>query len=194
MASFVTKALSAARFAADRAYLVELGLRGVRVGQRVEVVGRPLIYNTHGGHIVLGEDVRLWSRDSAYICHNQPVRLFASSREARIEIGARTRLNGASIAATELVRVGEDCYLAAGTTIIDSDGHAQDAEMRASGKRDEPRPVVIGNRVWTGLRVLILKGVTIGDDTIVGAGSVVTRSLPPRTLCAGNPARVVRAV
>jgi acetyltransferase-like isoleucine patch superfamily enzyme len=91
------------------------------------------------------------------------------------------------------VRVGDDCHLAAGTTIVDTDGHAQQQHERAAGARDESLAVILGNGVWAGLRALVLKGVTIGDGTIVGAGSVVTRSLPAHTLCAGDPARVIRS-
>ena len=185
------RAFAAALTLADRAYALELSLRGVEPGKRVECLGRPIIYK-HGGRIVLGDDVRLWSRDREYIVHNQAVRLFTSAPEAMIEVGARTRLNGVSITAVARVSIGEDCYLAAGTTIIDYNGHVHAAEQRADGMRDEPRPVTLGNRVWTGLRTIVLKGVTIGDGTIVGAGSVVTRDLPANTLCAGNPARVIR--
>jgi len=185
------RVLSWVHFAVDCAYLTELRLKNVVLGRRVELRGRPAIYN-HGGQILIGDDVLLWSRDHEYIARNERVRLFASTPEALIEIGARSRLNGASISAVRSVRVGEDCYFAAGTTITDTDGHALRPEERISGKRDEPAPVSIGHRVWLGLRVIVLKGVTIGDDTVVGAGSVVTRDLPPRVICAGQPARVIR--
>jgi acetyltransferase-like isoleucine patch superfamily enzyme len=54
------------------------------------------------------------------------------------------------------------------------------------------RPVAIEDRVWIGARAIILKGVTVGHDAVVAAGSVVTRDVPPRTVAAGVPARVVR--
>jgi len=78
------------------------------------------------------------------------------------------------------------------TTIVDSSGHALDAALRAAGKRDRPASITIGNRVWTGQGVLILKGVTIGDDVIISAGSVVATDLPARTICGGQPARVLQ--
>jgi acetyltransferase-like isoleucine patch superfamily enzyme len=53
-------------------------------------------------------------------------------------------------------------------------------------------PIVLEDRVWLGNRVIVLKGVTIGHDAVVGAGAVVTRDVPPRTIVAGNPARAVR--
>ena len=191
MKSLRRRAVEAALAVADRAYLAELSLHGVEVGRGVELLGRPRIYN-HGGRIILRNSVRLWSRDRDYIAHNNGVRLFAAAPNARIEIGARTRINGASISASKLVQIGEDCFLASGTTIMDTNGHEYVASLRLAGQRDEPKPVLIGNRVWIGLGVLILKGVTIGDETVIGAGSVVTRDLPAATVCAGNPARVIR--
>ena len=56
------------------------------------------------------------------------------------------------------------------------------------------KPVLIGNNVWVGCRAIILKGVTIGEGAVVAAGAVVTKDVPPFTLVAGNPARVIREV
>jgi acetyltransferase-like isoleucine patch superfamily enzyme len=69
-----------------------------------------------------------------------------------------------------------------------------DPNARARGERDQPLPVRIGDRVWVGLGVLILKGVEIGDGCAVAAGSIVSKSLPPATLCAGQPARPIRSL
>lgn len=63
--------------------------------------------------------------------------------------------------------------------------------MREQGYQEE-KPVTIGNDVWIGARVIILPGVTIGDGAVIGAGSVVTKNIPPNCICAGNPARVVK--
>ena len=57
-----------------------------------------------------------------------------------------------------------------------------------------PARVVLGRNVWLGANVTVLPGVTIGDDAVVGAGSVVTRDVPPRTVVVGSPARVVRSL
>jgi maltose O-acetyltransferase len=75
--------------------------------------------------------------------------------------------------------------------IMDSDHHEISPENRwlSSG---EIVPIIIGNNVWLGSRSIILKGVTIGDHSVVGAGAVVTKSVPPKTIVAGNPAKVVR--
>ena len=73
--------------------------------------------------------------------------------------------------------------------IIDADLHPLDSETP-----ERIEPIRIGDRVWLGADTLVLRGVTIGDDSVVGAGSVVTRDLPPRVLALGAPARPVREI
>jgi maltose O-acetyltransferase len=69
--------------------------------------------------------------------------------------------------------------------------HPLDAATRVAGP-ELARPIRIGARVWIGGGAIVLPGVTIGDDTIIGAGSVVTKSVPPRMIAAGNPCRILR--
>lgn len=88
------------------------------------------------------------------------------------------------------VRIGRGAMLAPGVHIYTAE-HPLDAATRASGV-EMGRPVTIGDRVWIGGGALILPGVTIGDDAVIGAGAVVTRDVAPKTVVAGNPARVRR--
>ena len=84
-----------------------------------------------------------------------------------------------------------------GVRVFDLDGHPIDAELRRRGEPTPPdgiRPVILGNDVWIGAGAIILKGVSIGDRSIVAAGSVVTRPVPADTVVAGNPAKVVRTL
>jgi len=93
------------------------------------------------------------------------------------------------------IRIGRMCLLATNVQIFDNDGHPIDAAQRRASMLTPPeaiKPVVIGDEVWIGNGSLILKGVTIGDRSIVGARSVVTKDVPPDTIVAGNPARVVK--
>lgn len=91
------------------------------------------------------------------------------------------------------VTIGNDVMMGPDVLIYTSN-HAfdrTDIPMCKQGYQQE-RPVTIGNDVWIGARVIILPGVTIGDGVIIGAASVVTKNLPPFTICAGNPARVLK--
>lgn len=95
-------------------------------------------------------------------------------------------LDGAKVTFGDNVFVAPNCgfYTA---------GHALDAEQRTRGL-EYAYPITVGNNVWIGAQVCVLPGVTIGDNTIIGAGSVVTKSIPANVLAVGNPCRVVRQI
>lgn len=88
------------------------------------------------------------------------------------------------------VRIGARTQIGPGVQILAAD-HPRDAAMRATGL-EFGRPVHIGRNVWIGGGALVLPGVTIGDDALVGAGSVVTRDVPAGATVVGNPARACR--
>lgn len=84
------------------------------------------------------------------------------------------------------VRVGRDCMIARDVLIMDTDQHA------LPGQELQVVPVVLEDRVWVGARAIILKGVTVGHDSVIGAGAIVTRSVPPYSVVAGPAARPIR--
>jgi maltose O-acetyltransferase len=88
--------------------------------------------------------------------------------------------------------IGDGAQLGPNVQLLTAD-HPRDAATRAAGP-ELGRPITIGSRCWLGGGVIVCPGVTIGADTIVGAGSVVVRDLPARVVAAGNPCRVVRAL
>ncbi|NTF34236.1 acyltransferase [Rhizobium skierniewicense] len=83
------------------------------------------------------------------------------------------------------ITIGEEVFIADQAIIRDWDGH------NLVG-RPNKAPIRIGNHVWIGMRAMILKGVTIGDGAVIAAGAVVTKDVPPRSVVAGNPAKIVR--
>jgi carbonic anhydrase/acetyltransferase-like protein (isoleucine patch superfamily) len=106
---------------------------------------------------------------------------------AVLTLGSGYINDGARIACFSSIVIGHDVAISEGVTIRDSDNH-----VLTSSSRPSTAPVVIGDHVWIGLGVTILKGVTIGDGAVVAAGAVVTRDVPARTLAAGVPATVRR--
>lgn len=123
---------------------------------------------------------------------------------ARIQIGNRTHVGGGTLldAATEIV-IGDDVLIAFGSLVMDHDSHSLDFDHRrydvsewVKGRKDwshVPRSAVrIDDKVWVGTRAIILKGVHLGEGSVVAAGSIVTRDVPAWTLVAGSPARVIR--
>ena len=85
------------------------------------------------------------------------------------------------------ITIGDNCMFGEDTLVTDADWH--DHYHRIYPGKE--LPVVLGNNVWVGTRVTICKGVTIGDNSIIGAGSIVTRDVPPNSIAGGNPARVI---
>ena len=109
-----------------------------------------------------------------------------------IRLGARAYLNtGCVFLDAAAITLGDDVQLGPRVQLLTSD-HPRDAAQRAGGL-ESARPISIGARAWLGGGVIVLPGVQIGHDTIIGAGSVVTRSVPPGVVAAGNPCRVISA-
>jgi acetyltransferase-like isoleucine patch superfamily enzyme len=155
-------------------------LRNCVVGRWTRLTGRAIIVN-QGGRILIGERVLLF--------FDYAPSILAVFRGARLEIGDRTSINyGADFAATGLIRIGADCRIGTHVSIMDNDFH----DIADRERRPDPRPVLIGDRVWIANRALILPGVTIGNDSVIGAGSVVIADVPERCLAMGNPARVIK--
>jgi maltose O-acetyltransferase len=108
-------------------------------------------------------------------------------------IGAGTFINsGAVILDVGRVRIGADVQIGPNVQLL-TPTHPLDPEQRRSGA-EAAEPITIGDNAWLGGGVIVCPGVTIGQDTVVGAGAVVTRDLPPGVLAVGNPARVVRSL
>lgn len=109
---------------------------------------------------------------------------------ARLHIGERVYINqGCSIVATANITIGDDCLIGDFTSIMDSTFHSLSSEEPV-----KVEPVTIGNNVWIGRSCLVFPGVSIGDNAVIGSGSVVTKSVAPNTLVAGNPAIVIRTL
>lgn len=95
-------------------------------------------------------------------------------------------LDGAPVSFGDSVFIAPNC-------VFSTAGHAIDSELRTEGY-EIALPITVGDRVWFGASVTVLPGVTIGDDCIIGAGSVVNRDVPSGVIAAGNPARVIRNI
>jgi acetyltransferase-like isoleucine patch superfamily enzyme len=153
--------------------------KATRLGSRVTLHGRPKVVNR--GTMTFGDRVRL---DSSVATLE-----LVALRGGLLEIGDNVFINyGSSLVASTHVRIGNDSLIGTHVMVMDTDFHrVEDKAYDTSGK-----PVILEERVWLGNRSMVLKGVTIGHDSVVAAGSVVTSDVPPRSIVAGVPARVVR--
>jgi acetyltransferase-like isoleucine patch superfamily enzyme len=116
--------------------------------------------------------------------------------EARVHIGPGTFLNmGVMVAAAELVEIGAHCMLANGCFVSDASHRYDDPGLPVPWQGFTSRgPTRIGDNVWCGAHTVITTGVTVGERCVIGANSVVTRDLPPFSIAAGAPARVLRTI
>jgi acetyltransferase-like isoleucine patch superfamily enzyme len=115
---------------------------------------------------------------------------------ARIRIGGGTFLNiGVMVAALELVEIGEHCMLANGCFISDGSHRFDDPNKPVPWQGFTTKgPTRIGDNVWCGAHAVITSGVTVGERSVIGANSVVTTDIPPFSIAAGAPARVLRTI
>jgi acetyltransferase-like isoleucine patch superfamily enzyme len=110
----------------------------------------------------------------------------------KIFIGAHTYINrNTFLDATLSLTIGQHCGIASGCYITDHD-HGLDLNLPPLSQPMISKPTKIGDRVWIGANVTILKGVTIGNDAVVGAGSVVTKDIPEKAIAVGVPAKVIK--
>lgn len=159
--------------------------RSVGPGLRAE----RLPYMRGRGELQLGARVYLSGQSCFYFVGN-------ASPPPLIEIGDDVFIgNACTLSVTRRIVIGSHCLIAPGVRIHDNDGHPINVALRlakAPPSSEDAQPVVIGRNVWVGAGSLILKGVSIGDNTVIGASSVVTSSVPGNTIVAGNPAKVIR--
>jgi acetyltransferase-like isoleucine patch superfamily enzyme len=124
---------------------------------------------------------------------------------ATISIGDRCYVGASLLVSSREITLENDVVISWGVTIVDHNSHAVDWPNRSQDILEWAKgikrwdhvtqaPVRICERAWIGFNVSILKGVTVGREAVIGAGSVVTRDVPPFTVIAGNPARVVRVL
>lgn len=166
-----------------KAYCTEYG-RGVRTDIYVHwVQGK--------GEIILGDDVHIDGK-----CSFAFAARFAD--RPTITIGDHTAIgHGSGFTVAKRITIGRHCRIAAFVLVFDSNGHSSDPSSRLADlppAAEEVRPVVIGDNVWIGTRSIIFPGVTIGEGSVVSAGSVVMSDVPANSVVAGNPARRIAAL
>lgn len=140
--------------------------------------GRPSIENK--GYMEIGHLVRIWST----VFRSR----LAVKQGGYLIIGNNCRINGATIAVTQRVEVGNNCRLAPFCHIMDGDFH----DLQDRQEEGKSAPVIIEDGAWLGTRTMVLKGVRVGQGAVVASGAVVTKDVAPYTMVGGVPARFIK--
>ena len=168
---------------------------GLTLDGSVRLRGWPMLTIDPGASVRIGDHVMLDSWNwRHHVNMHSPVKLFVEGPGSEITIGAHTRIHGTCIHACRKVTVGANCLIGANTQIFDANGHElcfPDVQRRAESTA-RPEPLIIEDHVWIGANCLILPGVRIGRGSVIAAGSVVVKDVPPFCIAGGNPAKVIK--
>jgi maltose O-acetyltransferase len=134
------------------------------------------------GFIRIGNITRIWSNVNR--CR------LSVKKGGKLYIGDNCRINGPVISVTDKVFIGNNCRIAPQVYIMDGDFHA--VEDRLS--KGSSKPIIIEDDAWVATRAMVLKGVRIGKGAVVAAGAVVTKDVPPYTIAAGVPAKIIKHI
>lgn len=177
-------------------FYVKCFLLRVPAGSGIKVWGKVYIYRHSGSEISIGKNVSIVSSPRRYAFNIFPQsKLRTGYTGAKIIIGSNVGFNSISIfSRSKQVKIGNNTIIGGNCQIADTDGHPvwpPEARHHYPGNEHDA-PVDIGKNVYIGLNVIVLKGVTIGDNSVIAAGSVVNHSIPENCLAAGVPAKVVK--
>lgn len=177
-----------------RIYLQSIG---VKIGQNSIFIGIPEVTCKEGSKISIGREGLFISRSfSTALGINHPIILRTLTSNSEIIIGNNVGISGGAICASKKITIGDECMIGADVLIADTDFHSIHPKHRKNSdhSHETAREICLQNNVFIGTRTIILKGVTIGENSVIGAGSVVTRSIPSNVIAAGNPCRVISKI
>lgn len=162
---------------------------GVNLEGNITVIGKLVFYKKPNTNIIIGKGCRFNSSPTSnFIGVNRPCMISTLSEGSSIKIGKNSGFSGTVIGGFLSIEIGENVHCGANTLITDSDWHLNDY------RSEVPKKVILEDNVWLGEGAKVLKGVTIGKNSVIGAGSIVTKSIPSNVIAAGNPCKVLKEI
>jgi acetyltransferase-like isoleucine patch superfamily enzyme len=159
----------------------------LRFGKRLRTDG--ICFVCPGVQLEIGRDATLRIGRWAWLGHGTKIRV----HEGEVRIGAKTVMGQeCTISAFQHVSIGRECIIADRVMLIDFDHGAVEVERPVRLQGIYKRDVRLGHNVWMGYGACVLRGVSIGDNAIVGTSAVITKDVPANAVVAGSPARVIR--
>ena len=169
----------------ERAYLFIIG---VKIGGG-KFYGWCSFYYKIGSTIKIGKNAKFnYSHWSNHIGLNHRCIISTISEDAQLTIGDNLGMSSSSITCFKRIDIGNNVRVGANCVIADGDFHLDDP------RAGEPKPVTIRDCVWLGYGVIVMKGVTIGENSIIGMNSIVTKDIPANSVAVGNPAKVIKTL
>ncbi len=168
---------------------VDCGMRKISIGKKSTFYGKSYFFRRQCSSITIGSNCTFNSGSKLNLIGvNKRCTISTIEPDAKIVIKSNCSFSGTAISAFKKVELGENVRCGANTFITDSDWHLDDP------RSGEPSEVIIGDNVWLGLNVVVLKGVHIGENSVIGAGSVVTKDIPSNVIAAGSPCKIIRYI
>lgn len=162
---------------------------------KVHFRGPCVICSLSGGQISIGDGTSIFSSFSSNMLGLYQRSIIVARYGGKIEIGKECGISGSTIYAWKSIKIGNFTRIGANCKIIDNDFHAVELEFRHKALNEEYARracIIIGDDCFIGMNSIILKGTKLGNNVIVGAGSVVCGTFSDNVIIAGNPARIVR--
>jgi len=173
-----------------------LYINGVTFGKNISVLGFLKVYVTRRGNFIIGDNCAFNGGDNNNLIGRQQRMIFWV--EGNLSIGNNVGMSSTAIICKHEIQIGNNVKIGGNTVIYDTDFHSLNHNYRLNTILDFSNTkfgkVIIGNNVFIGAHSTILKGVTIGDRSIVGACSVVTKNIPEDEIWAGNPAKFISKI
>ncbi len=171
---------------------------GIHFGHGLRVRGHIQLQIRKGAKVVLGNNVTISSGNNSNPMGRNICSSIRVHEGATLTIGNNFGMSSGCLRVSQGVSIGDNVKIGALTIITDTDAHSMDPVLRANPKTDfvnaRKAPIVIKDNAFIGANCFICKGVTIGENSIVGACSVVTKSIPDNEIWAGNPARFIKKI
>lgn len=171
-----------------------LRAKGVMIGKNCTIIGNVSVIGS--GKITIGDNFCMTSGEHINpICANLQGSFFTDSSNAKITICNNVGMSSTRMWIHDSLSIGDNVKIGGNVLLIDTDCHPMSYEIRrTSNEGTKSAPIVIEDDVWIGAQSIVLKGVTIGARSIIGAGSVVTKDIPADCIAVGNPCKVIRSL
>ncbi len=168
-----------------------LKAKGVSYGKNICIMGNLRICGT--GNITIGDNFMMTNGEAVNPISSNLKGCFFTEHEAQISIGKNVGMSSTRLWISKGLFIGDNVKIGACSLIIDTDTHPVNYIVRRTCNEGAlSAPITIKNDAWIGAHCIILKGVTIGERSIIGAGSVVTKNIPADCIAAGNPCKIIK--